>query len=155
MHSRNQATESNPKATPMIEIPTAEGSGDLRILVVTDDDSFVEQLSQAFGKDGFLIEHVRSITGACKRVRSGQFPVVLSTPILRDGCWKDLVDFATYEDPSFVVVLLAPRDFQERDSALEYGAFDVLNIPEEMSRVRESVTHAVWAAYLIGDGLFH
>jgi len=87
----------------------------------------------------------------CEAAKSGEFQVVISTPLLKDGSWRRLTDIANHSDLRFEVVLWARSfDLREWAEALENGAFDVLDAVYELPRVLEATKGALWAAYLKG-----
>ena len=125
------------------------GPREVRILIVSENDSVAERLALALSEADFTWERAGSITAGCESARSGRFQVIITTPLLADGSWKRLVDIAVHYDAGFVVILLATTfDIQEWTEALEYGAFDVLDALHELPRVAESAKSAAWAAYL-------
>jgi DNA-binding NtrC family response regulator len=131
-----------------------DGPQEVRILIVSDNDSIAERLARAFSEAGFIWERATSITAGCESARSGRFQVIVTTPLLGDGSWRRLVDIAAHYDFGFVVILVASAfDIQEWAEALEYGAFDVLDALHELPRVGEFAKRAAWAAYLKGAGL--
>jgi DNA-binding NtrC family response regulator len=122
-----------------------------RILIVSDDDSETRQLRTMLSEGGFAFDCAKSLRAGCEAAKSGQFQVVISTPMLRDGSWRRLVDIANHSDLRFEIVLWARSfDLREWAEALEDGAFDVLDAVYEQSRVVEAVKGALWAAYLKG-----
>jgi DNA-binding NtrC family response regulator len=125
-----------------------EGS---RILLVCDDESDTRQLRTLLMEAGFHLDCAKSMRAACQAVKSGEFQVVISTPLLKDGSWRRLVDIANHTDLRFEVVLWARSfDLREWAEALENGAFDVLDAVYEKPRVVEAAKCALWAAYLKG-----
>jgi ActR/RegA family two-component response regulator len=140
--------KTSPSAGLKLRVPD-----EVRILIVCDDDSITERLSLAFGEAGLISECVKSITAGCESARSGRFQVIVTTPLLRDGSWRRLVDIAAYYDSGFVVILVATTfDIQEWTEALGYGAFDVLDALHELPKAAEIAKRAMWAAYLKGAG---
>jgi DNA-binding NtrC family response regulator len=132
---------------------TPKPSEEARILIVCDDDSVTERLSIAFREAGFTWECARSMTAGCASARSGRFPVVFTTPVLRDGSWRRLVEIASQYDLGFEVVLAASTfDPNHWAGAREDGAFDVLDALHELPRAAEVAKCALWAAYLKGAG---
>ncbi len=124
---------------------------EVRILIVSENDSIAERLAKALSEADLTWERAGSITAGCESARSGRFQVIITTPLLGDGSWRRLVDLAGHYQSGFVVILLATTfDIQEWTEALEYGAFDVLDALRELPRVAESVRSAAWAAYLKG-----
>lgn len=130
-----------------------DGPQEVRILIVSENESVAERLGMALSEADFIWERVSSITAGCEFARSGRFQVILTTPLLGDGSWRRLVDIAAHYDFGFVVILVATTfDLREWTEALEYGVFDVLDALHELPRVAEFAKRAAWAAYLKGAG---
>ena len=124
-----------------------------RILIVCEDDYEAERLRTILREEGFISEWTRSITAGCEAAKSGQFQVIVSTPLLGDGSWKRLFDIANQYDLGFEIVLWARNfDLREWAVALEEGAFDVLDAMCEQPKAVEATKCALWAAYLKGAG---
>ena len=68
-------------------------SDEVRILIVSDDDSLTGQLKIAFREAGFIWETARTITAGCESASSGQFQVIITTPVLGDGSWRGSVKY--------------------------------------------------------------
>jgi DNA-binding NtrC family response regulator len=146
--SENLAIEIAPLAQAAFEMPD-----EARLLVVTDDDSYVEQLIIIFKKAGFASEIARNVTDACDAAKSGRFQVVVTVPSMRDGSWQRLVDVAYHYDLRLEIILLARSfDLTEWAGALNDGAFDVLDVLHELPKAGKVATAAFWAAYLKGSG---
>jgi DNA-binding NtrC family response regulator len=137
--------------TPFLPGLKPNGLREVRILIVSENDSLAERLAMALPEADFAWERARSITAGCESARSGRFQVIVTTPLLADGSWRRLVDLAGHYNSGFVVILVATTfDIQEWTEALDFGAFDVLDALHELPRVAESVKSAAWAAYLKG-----
>lgn len=120
---------------------------EIRILVVSEDESITQQLEIAFRNAGFTSEYAKSISAGCESAKSGRFQVVVSTPVLRDGSWRRLVDIAGYYDLPFVVVLVARTfNFNEWVEALQGGAIDVIDAVHDLPNAGEAVKRAWWEA---------
>ena len=101
-----------------------------------------------FGNAGFASAAASNITDACDAARSGQFQVIVTVPSMRDGSWHRLVDVANLYEQRLEVILLASNfDLTEWAGALNDGAFDVLNVPNELPNAAKVATSAFWAAY--------
>ena len=124
-----------------------------RILIVCDDNHDTERLRTILQEEGFMSEWEKSMTAGCEAAKSGQFQVVVSTPLLKDGSWRRLTDIANHYDLGFEIVLWARNfDLREWAVALEEGAFDVLDAMCEQPMAVEATKGALWAAYLKGAG---
>ena len=146
--TRETTGESKTRSRLTLKVP--DGA---RILIVCEDDSDTERLKTILQKAGFVSECARGITAGCDAAKSGRFQVVVSTPLLRDGSWRRLIDIANHYDLGFEVVLWARSfDLLEWTEALKDGAFDVLDAMCEQPKAVESTKRALWAAYLKGAG---
>jgi DNA-binding NtrC family response regulator len=124
-----------------------------RILIVCDDNSDTQRLKAVLQEEGFVSEWAKSITEGCEAAKSGRFQVVVSTPRMRDGSWRQLADIANHYDLGFEVVLWArSSDLLEWTEALKEGAFDVLDAMCEQPKAVQATKRALWAAYLKGAG---
>ena len=145
-------TESNGPGENSSGLPLKVPDG-LQVLIVCDDNSDADQLKEVLQKAGFASACAKSITAGCDAARSGQFQVVVSTPLLKDGSWRRLTDIARHYDLSFEVVLWARNfDLTEWAQAMKDGAFDVLDAVCKPPEVVEATKRALWAAYLMGAG---
>jgi DNA-binding NtrC family response regulator len=125
----------------------------VRILIVCDDNSDTDRLKRILQEQGFVTEWAKSITAGCAAAKSGQFQVVVSTPVLSDGSWRRLTDIASHYDLGFEIILWARNfDLREWALALNEGVFDVLDAMCEQPKAVEATKSAVWAAYLKGAG---
>jgi DNA-binding NtrC family response regulator len=124
-----------------------------RILIVCDDNSDTDRLKRILQEEGFVTEWAKSITAGCQAAKSGQFQVVVSTPVLCDGSWRRLADIANHYDLGFEIVLWARNfDLREWALALNEGVFDVLDSMCEQPKAVQATKRALWAAYLKGAG---
>ncbi len=146
--TRESTGESKTRSRLTLKVP--DGA---RILIVCEDDSDTEELKTILQKAGFVSECAKSITAGCEAARSGRFQAVVSTPLLRDGSWRRLIDIANHYDLGFEVILWARTfDLAEWVEALKEGAFEVLDAVRELPRAVEAIKTALSAAYLKGAG---
>jgi hypothetical protein len=126
-------------------------AGTPRILIVTDDDRIAEKLALVFRHAGLAAERARNMMEGADSARSGRFPVVVTTPELKDGSWKRLALIARHYRPGFAIILVAKRfDLREWAQALDDGALDVLDALYELPRAAEAAKRALWTEYLTG-----
>jgi DNA-binding NtrC family response regulator len=146
--TRERNDESKTRSGLPLKIP--DGA---RFLIVCDDNSETEWLKTILRGEGFVSEWAKTIAAGCEAAKSGQFQVVISTPLLRDGSWRRLRDIANHYDLGFEIVLWARNfDLREWAVALEEGAFDVLDAMCEQPKAVEATKRALWIAYLKGAG---
>src|SRR2546425_5036823 len=128
---------------------TSKVHAQARILIVCDDDSDAERLKIIFGEAGFISERAKSMTVASESAKSGRFQVVVSTPLLSDGSWRRLIDVANHYNLDFVVILLARSfDLRQWAEALMDGAFDVLDVLNDLPKAADVAKRAWEAAEL-------
>ncbi len=152
MRLRAQRQQANSKISARSSFES-KASDQARILIVCDDESITERLNLALRAAGFVSKCATSMTAGCESATSGQFQVIFTIPVLRDGSWRRLADIASQYDPSFVIVLVASNfDFNQCAKALDEGAFDVLDPLHELPKATEAARCALWAAYLKGAG---
>lgn len=124
-----------------------------KILIVCDDDAETERLKGLLFKAGFVPDRVRSLRAGCEAALSGRYQVIVSTPELRDGSWRRLVEVADRYGLHFEIILWARHfDLCDWGEALNDGAFDVLDAVCEDQRAIEATKSAIWSAYLKGAG---
>jgi DNA-binding NtrC family response regulator len=122
-----------------------------RILIVCDDDSETKRWSTLLQEAGVVSESADSITKGCEAAKSGQFQVVVSTPQLGDGSWRQLINIAKQHGLRFEGVLWVRNfDLREWVEALDNGAFEVLDAVYEHPKPVEAIKCALWMAYLKG-----
>jgi DNA-binding NtrC family response regulator len=147
-----QTQESTGESKTHLGLPLKVPDG-ARILIVCNDNSDTDRLKTILQEEGFVSEWAKSITAGCEAAKSGQFQVVVSAPLLRDGSWRRLSDIANHYDLGFEIVLWARTfDLLEWTEALKEGAFDVLDAMCEQPKAVEATKRALWAAYLKGAG---
>jgi DNA-binding NtrC family response regulator len=118
-------------------------------LIACDDDSVVEQLRINFRAANFNFESTKSFRAACRYVDSSWFDVVFTAPLLCDGAWQQLLEFARSRDSGLPFVVMARAfDIRDWDESMKSGAFDVLDIVEEMPRAAEVARQAYSTAIL-------
>ena len=138
------------KTGPSVTVKLPEGA---QILIVGEDEATNQQLRTVFKGAGLMSETARSMTAACQSAKSGRFQALVSTPVLRDGSWRRLVDIAKHYDLGFEVVVMARHfDLLEWSEVLRDGAFDVIDAASELPIASETMKRALWAAYLKGAG---
>jgi DNA-binding NtrC family response regulator len=142
-------TENGFEGTPLHSGLTLNVPDVPRILIVCDNDSDTDRLALVFREAGLTSERTKSIKAGCESAKSGRFQVVFSTPLLGDGSWKCLIDVAQLYDLSFEVVLLARTfNLNQWTEALQDGAFDVLDVLDDLPKAAEAAKRALGAAYL-------
>ena len=140
--------EDNTRSDTPLKVP--EGA---RILIVCDDNPDTDRLKKILLEEGFVTEWAKSITAGCAAAKSGQFQVVVATPVLSDGSWRRLTDIASHYDLGFEIILWARNfDLREWALALNEGVFDVLDSMCEQPKAVEATKRALWSAYLKGAG---
>jgi DNA-binding NtrC family response regulator len=109
-----------------------------QILIVCDDDSVAADTKNILGAANFRSERAKTIGAACQRIRLDEFDAVFTVPLLHDGASQQLLEFARCRDMGIPFVVMA-RTFDMRDwgESMKSGAFDVLDVVEELPRAAE------------------
>lgn len=118
--------------------PPEQASPKSQILVVCDDDSVAAHTQNILGAANFRSERAKTIRAACQCIGLDRFDAVFTVPLLHDGAWQQRLEFARRLDLGLPFVVMA-RTFDMRDwgESLKSGAFDVLNVVEELPRAAE------------------
>jgi DNA-binding NtrC family response regulator len=115
-----------------------------RILIVGDHGSDTERLKTDFRDAGMSTETTNSIAAGCEAAKSGRFQIVFSPPLMADGSWRRLIDVAHQYGLSFEVILLARSfDLNQWAEALQFGAFDVLDVLRDLPKAAETAKLAL------------
>ncbi len=114
-----------------------------RVLIAHDDHSIARKLGYIFRTAHLNSERVKTVRAACESLQSGRFQVVFAAPALCDGAWHQISDFAKgcKLAPPIVVVARA-FDLQDWGESLKRGAFDVLDILNEIPKAAEMARQA-------------
>src|ERR1700730_18410864 len=119
------------------------------ILIVSDNHSDMQELKVVFRKAGLTSEVATTMTAGCESAISGRFQVLFSSPLLADGSWRRLIDFADHHALNFEVILLARTfDLNQWGEALQVGAFDVLDVLCDLPKAAETARRALGAHHL-------
>lgn len=102
----------------------------LKILIVDDEEDFVESLSDLLKSHGYLVETAGSVKSAEKKIESFNADVVLLDIRLGKGSGIDLLSIIKESSPLTVCVMMtAYADVNSAVEALKEGAYDYLRKP--------------------------
>jgi DNA-binding NtrC family response regulator len=123
------------------------------VLIVSSDDALAGALISILDESGFAAERVATMTDACALAECGNFQVILTEPVLTDGSWKRLANFAKRSHSEFVVVLVAKSsDLRQSVYPKQGEVFDLIDASNELPKAPEVVMRALWVEYLNGSG---
>ncbi len=123
---------------------TPSASSRSRVLIACDDDLLAGELQITLHSAGLKSARTTSVRTARKHVGSGNFLVVFTVPILPDGSWPNLLEFARSRNlaPAFVVIARS-FDLHEWGESFRNGAFDVLDALSEIPKAPEVASQAL------------
>jgi|HubBroStandDraft_6_1064221.scaffolds.fasta_scaffold130717_2 DNA-binding NtrC family response regulator len=109
-----------------------------QILIVCDDDSVAAKTKNILRAANFRSERAKTMGAACQCIRLDGFDAVFTVPLLRDGAWQQLLEFARCRDMGLPFVVMACTfDMRDWGDSMKSGAFDVLDLVEELPRAAE------------------
>jgi DNA-binding response OmpR family regulator len=109
----------------------------LRILLVEDDPDLGPPLALRLGREGFIVDHVRTLADATEAVLGASYRAVLLDRRLPDGDGMQLLRVLRTRAPAPAVLLVtALDDVPDRVAGLEAGADDYLVKPFAFEELR-------------------
>ncbi|MCZ2077799.1 MAG: sigma-54 dependent transcriptional regulator [Bryobacterales bacterium] len=114
-----------------------------RLLVVEDDSAVRTTIVTFLEMEGFQVEAVSTTRDAIEKLRSGDFPIVISDIYLDERTGLDVLEAARTSNPSCAVILMTARGTMETVmAATRGGAFDYIAKPFELDQMLETVKKA-------------
>jgi len=115
-----------------------------RVLIVDDEPDILELLEITLNRMGLLTECAADVEGAIEQLRDGQFNLCLTDMNLPDGNGVQIIEHIQQHYPSIPVAMItAYGNTEVAISALKAGAFDFVNKPIEIDRLRALVDVAL------------
>lgn len=109
----------------------------MKVLLVEDDPDLGPPLAARLGRDGFIVDHVVTLSDAREAVRGARYRAVLLDRRLPDGDGLELLALLRIHPPAPAVLLVtALDDVPERVAGLEAGADDYLIKPFAYEELR-------------------
>ena len=119
-----------------------------RVLIVDDERSIRETLSEFLKAEGFLVETAGTLAEAEVRIRDRAMDVVVADIILPGGSGLDVLDLVRKAYPTTQVILITGEPtLDSATRGLRSGAFDYLAKPVTGAQIRQSVRDAMNAKH--------
>jgi DNA-binding NtrC family response regulator len=117
------------------------------LLIVEDELVLARNLSKAFVRHGFEVQHATGIAEGRKVAASTPVDVALLDLRLPDGSGLDLLDALVAADPDRPVIMMtAYGSVADAVGAMQRGARDYVQKPLDLEEVRLKVEHALHSA---------
>jgi DNA-binding NtrC family response regulator len=119
------------------------GSDCIRLLLVDDEEGYVNVLANRLGKRGMEVAKAFSGTEALQAVRNQDFDVVVLHLKMEDMDGIEVLRIFKQLDPGMEVIMLTGHGSQAaaRDG-IAYGAYDYLTKPCELEELMEKIRDA-------------
>lgn len=115
-----------------------------RILVIEDDETIRETVSEVLAQWGFEVEAAADGATGLKRARSRNFELILLDLRLPDMNGLDVLRAVRQDDDNTVVVVMtAYPEVRTAVSAVKAGAYDYLNKPFDLDDLKDLVARAL------------
>lgn len=115
-----------------------------RVLIVDDERSIRETLSEFLKAEGFHVETAGTLVEAEDRIRDYAVDVVVADIILPGGSGLDVLDLVRSAYPTAQVILITGEPtLDSATRGLRSGAFDYLAKPVTGAQIRQSVRDAM------------
>ncbi|MEH0157066.1 response regulator transcription factor [Limibacter armeniacum] len=102
----------------------------MKILLVEDNLTLAEDLLVFVKENGFMAEHVESLTDAKERTALYTYDLVIVDIGLPDGSGLDLVTILKQKDPNTGILIVSAKDsIEDKVNGLEIGADDYITKP--------------------------
>jgi len=115
----------------------------IRLLLVDDEEGYVNVLANRLGKRGMDVTKAYSGTGALQALRTNDFDVVVLDLKMEDMDGIEVLQVIKQLDATIEVIMLTGHGSQTAAKAgLEHGAYDYLTKPCELDELLEKIYEA-------------
>lgn len=133
----------NDQGVPRV-ISSKEQERRIRLLLVDDEEEFVNVLSNRLGKRGIDVRMAFSGSSAIQTLRRQDFDVAVVDLKMEDMDGIEVLQIFKKMDPKMPVIMLTGHGSEQAaKDGIEYGAFDYLTKPcdieELVGKIREAV----------------
>ncbi len=117
------------------------------LLIIEDEAVLARNLSKAFVRQGFEVQHATSIAEARRLFSAAPIDIVLLDLRLPDGSGLDLLDVFVGSDPDLPVIMMtAYGSVADAVRAMQRGARDYVQKPLDLEEIRLKVEQALRGA---------
>ncbi|WP_461832452.1 sigma-54-dependent transcriptional regulator, partial [Aquifex sp.] len=113
------------------------------ILIVDDEESILNTLSEILEDEGFKTERAKTLKEAREKIKAFFYPVIVLDVWMPDGDGVEFIDFIKENSPdSVVIVITGHGSIETAVKAVKKGAYEFLEKPFSIERFLLTVKHA-------------
>lgn len=125
------------------ESKTRNGKTPIRLLLVDDEEAYVEVLANRLSRRGFEVTKTYSGTQALQAMRGNEFDVAVLDLKMEDMDGIEVLKVVKRMDPNMQVIMLTGHGSETAArQGIEFGAFDYLMKPCELDALVEKIREA-------------
>ena len=126
------------------------------VLIIDDEPDLLELLGMTMSRMGLEVDTANCVRTAIAKLRDHHFDLCLTDMRLPDGDGIDIIKYGQHNCPSLPIAMItAHGDIETAIDALKLGAFDFLNKPVEMSRLKKLVQSALKTTAIPSEASSH
>lgn len=115
-----------------------------RVLLIDDEPDLLELLGMTMSRMGLEVDTANCVRAALHKLADKEYDLCLTDMRLPDGDGIDVIKYGQRHRPSLPMAMItAHGDVETATDALKLGAFDFLNKPVEMARLKALVDSAL------------
>ena len=120
-------------------MPTTSKQSQHKILVIEDEGEMCLLLSLILDDQGFLVEHVNTLSAARQLLEKEAPALILLDNRLPDGLGVDFISYIKKNLPGVKIIMISGADPEAEDAALEIGADHFLAKPFTKQQLHGSI----------------
>ncbi len=117
------------------------------VLIIDDEPDLLELLGMTMSRMGLTVDTANCVRAAVNKLANNRYDLCLTDMRLPDGDGIDVIKYGQQHCPGLPIAMItAHGDVETAIDALKLGAFDFLNKPVEMPRLKKLVESALKSA---------
>lgn len=119
------------------------------VLIIDDEPDLLELLGMTMSRMGLTVDTANCVRAAVNKLANNRYDLCLTDMRLPDGDGIDVIKYGQQHCPGLPIAMItAHGDVETAIDALKLGAFDFLNKPVEMPRLKKLVESALKSAVI-------
>lgn len=119
------------------------------VLIIDDEPDLLELLGMTMSRMGLSVDTANCVRAAINKLANNRYDLCLTDMRLPDGDGIDVIKYGQQNCPGLPIAMItAHGDVETAIDALKLGAFDFLNKPVEMPRLKKLVESALKTAVI-------
>ncbi len=119
------------------------------VLIIDDEPDLLELLGMTMSRMGLSVDTANCVRAAINKLAKNRYDLCLTDMRLPDGDGIDVIKYGQQNCPGLPIAMItAHGDVETAIDALKLGAFDFLNKPVEMPRLKKLVESALKTAVI-------